>query len=76
MISNWPIYGLKKEVMRKEWLQDYITVDFEGVKAMIFKNYDKVLSTTFGDYMKMPPKEKRVTHHSYNAYLKEDKDGR
>lgn len=74
MISNWPSYSLEKEVMRKEWLNEYITMDFEGIKAMVFKDYDKILSTTFGDYMKLPPKEKRITHHSYKAYLKEVKN--
>ena len=30
---------------------------------MIIKNYDKYLTHIFGDYMKLPPKEKQVPGH-------------
>lgn len=44
--------------------------DFEGEKYTGVKNYDTYLTTMYGDYMKLPPKEKRVTHHHYIAYYK------
>lgn len=70
VMSDWAIYGVKKEIQNIDDIQEYITTDFEGIDAMIFKNYDHILRTTFGDYMKLPPKEKRKTHHSYKAYIK------
>ena len=37
-------------------------LDFEGHKLWGPQNYDKVLSILFGDYMKIPPKEKQIVH--------------
>ena len=30
--------------------------------------YDKYLSNAYGNYMKLPPLEKRVAHHDFIAY--------
>ena len=46
--------------------------DFEGEKYPVPVGYDKWLKAFYGDYMKLPPVEKRVTHHSFKAYLLED----
>ena len=35
---------------------------FEGKEYFVFKNYDEFLRSVYGDYLKMPPKEKRVNH--------------
>lgn len=35
---------------------------FEGHKAFICKNYDKYLSSLYGDYMQIPPVDKREKH--------------
>ena len=50
--------------------ESLISLDFEGRKFMAIKNYNEVLRMMYGDYMKLPPKEKQVTHHDYIAYLK------
>lgn len=46
---------------------DYVFEDriFKGLK-----NSDSVLTDTYGDYMQLPPEEKRITHHELNAYWK------
>jgi len=36
--------------------------DFENIKAPIFTGYDYYLKNLYGDYMKIPPKEKRERH--------------
>ena len=35
---------------------------FENMKIMIFKNYDEILRTTFGNYMQLPPENQRKAH--------------
>ena len=55
-------YG-KKERIKKEWLGNGIIVDFENIRVRIPTNFDAYLSHIYGDYMKMPPKEKQVGHH-------------
>ncbi|MBR1762696.1 MAG: LicD family protein [Eubacterium sp.] len=43
---------------------DGIMAEFEGEMFRIPKNYDKVLRIEYGDYMQLPPVEKRVTNHT------------
>ena len=62
VVSDNPVYSYEKEIQEFENIKEYIDVYFEGIKVMIFKNYDKILHTTFGNYMQLPPVEKRVTH--------------
>lgn len=50
---------------------DYQLYDFEEFKFMGIKKADEYLRTVFGDYMQLPPKEKRVPHHI--AYIDLDK---
>ena len=70
---NWPLYSNKQETRSNQDFREYIDADFEDMKAMIVKNYDNVLRETFGDYMKMPPKEKRVNKHGIKAYWRDEK---
>lgn len=72
VVSNWPTYDFKKEIQLKSDMDKYIDVDFEGIKAMAFKNYDNILRTTFGNYMELPPKEKRIPKHNLTAYWKDE----
>ena len=43
---------------------------FEGKKYEIPKGYDEMLKITYGDYMKLPPKEKQIAHHDFVAWKK------
>ena len=42
---------------------------FEGREYAIPCGCDTWLREYYGDYMQLPPEEKRITHHSYKAYL-------
>lgn len=46
----------------KEWFTDRAEYDFEGQKLMGTKDYDAVLKFWYGDYMTLPPEEKRIQH--------------
>ncbi|MBQ0106030.1 MAG: LicD family protein [Armatimonadetes bacterium] len=53
----------------KELFEESIEWDFEGHKIMIPKEYDRLLTKMFGDYMTPPPPEKRVFQHQ-NIFLR------
>ena len=62
-------YGIK-EVLDSLSFDDVFMVDFEGFKFPAPKGYDAYLKSLYGDYMQLPPKEKRITHHAFKAYWK------
>ncbi len=47
----------------KEIFSSSVLKDFEGVKLPVPVGYDKYLKMAFGDYMKLPPKDKQVPSH-------------
>ena len=51
---------------------------FEKGSYYIPSDYDVILRNLYGDYMKLPPEEKRVYAHGYKAYIldEEDKNGK
>lgn len=57
-----------REVFKKSWFQEYILVDFEGSFFKAPAGYKNVLEAMYGNYMKLPPKEKRITTHSFDAW--------
>lgn len=48
----------------KEWAQRTSQVEFEGRSLMAPADPDAVLQMLYGDYMELPPEEKRVPSHS------------
>ena len=46
----------------------YKDIAFENRQYMAVCDTDSYLTHTFGDYMKLPPIEKQVSHHEYIAY--------
>ena len=40
---------------------------FEGIKVNLPENYHAYLSSIYGDYMELPPVEKRNGHHYYEV---------
>lgn len=58
------------EVLKTSWFKEYILSDFEDAQFMITKEYDTVLRSIFGDYMKLPPKDKRGGFHTATFYWK------
>lgn len=61
----------KKEIMKKEIFESPIEMDFESHKVCGIKNYDSYLKNIYGNYMEMPPAEKRITHHTFEAWKKD-----
>ena len=46
--------------------------EFEGRQYRIPIGYDAYLRSIYGDYMQLPPVEHRVTHHTFDAWWKDD----
>lgn len=69
----------KKSIFRKNnpygyvfWLEDFkksIKQRFEDTKINVPVGYDRYLRMDFpGDYMQLPPEEKRIAHHKYDIH--------
>ncbi len=68
-ISNG-YYG-SREIMSRHVYDDRIRVEFEGNSFWAPSGYDTYLKSLYGDYMKLPPEDKRVPHHQFKAYFAE-----
>lgn len=62
--------NISNEVYKSEMFSSYVELVFEGVRFKAVKLYVSMLTQNYGDYMQLPPVEKRVSHHSFNAYWK------
>ena len=58
------------ELIDREQFNKTIKVEFEGLKFNSLSNYDEYLSGIYGDYMQLPPEDKRI-QHSFKAIIKE-----
>lgn len=63
-------YG-EKEHMQQSVFTSYVSLQFEGRQYMAIAAYDAYLTKHYGDYMKLPPKEKQVSEHPYLVWWKE-----
>lgn len=63
LVANYCGAWDKKEIVPTEWLSEICYFPFEGMLVPCPKCYDKYLRHIYGDYMQLPPVEKRVTHH-------------
>ena len=62
--------SVTKAVCSKEVFSSFIEGEFEGKMYKIPVGYDKWLSTFYGDYMQLPPIEKRKSNHDFKAWVK------
>lgn len=68
-ISSISTYGVRKR-NRKQVFDSAIEMEFEGRNYLVPSGYDEYLKDTYGDYMQLPPVEKRKTHHINRVYWK------
>lgn len=65
-------YNLLKETIPISEFEPYAQLEFEGKLYNVPRNWDLYLSRIYGDYMTLPPVEKRVAH--YPQYIGFDKN--
>lgn len=58
----------KNEIMETDVFREYEDILFEGRQLKAIRGKEIYLQHLYGDYMKLPPEEKRVTHHTFKAY--------
>ena len=73
VITYAGIAGYKKETFPKAFLEPSATLEFEGRQYTVPGNYDAWLKHIYGDYMQLPPIEKRKPHPA--ARVSFDTDG-
>ena len=62
-ISNLSgVYGYDRETIPRTFMTTYMYVTFEDRKYLIIKNYHDYLTKIYGDYMQLPPENKRNSH--------------
>lgn len=55
-------YGYEKECLERKWVTNLELVDFETETFLSYKDKIDYLEYFYGDYMQLPPEEKRVGH--------------
>lgn len=57
-----------REILPREVFDEHTNVTFEGSNYRAPKGYDRYLTSKYGNYMQLPPEEKRVSTHDSQAY--------
>ena len=76
IISNIDGNWREREIMEREIFGEPRLYNFNGLKIYGVSNPEKYLTNLYGDWRRLPPKEKRKTHHDYikldldRSYLK------
>jgi len=60
-----------KEIIETQVYSEYRDIVFEGKTFKAMKNCEIYLEHLYGDYMQLPPEDKRVSHHMFKAYWKD-----
>ena len=61
LLGNWG----KRELVPVEVIGSPRNYRFENIEIMGIEKYDRYLTNIYGDWRKVPPKEKQVTHHDF-----------
>lgn len=65
-----PVWADNLYFHKKADFEKFMLVDFENIKISVPVNYNRILKDIYGDYMCLPPENKRVPQHGYKAYKK------
>ena len=66
-----PYYWVEKTraFLPKSVYDELDNLFFEGKEYPAPKDFDTVLRSLFGNYMQLPPAEKRISHHAYDSFI-------
>ena len=52
-------------IFKRTWFEETIDVPFGDTTVRIPRDFDEYLTCLYGDYMKLPPLEQRVSAHNH-----------
>ena len=61
-------YGFNKQLVQKSTYGNPVYIEFEDSEFFAPSEYEYLLKKIFGDYMKLPPLEKRISGHIITNY--------
>lgn len=64
-VATFQTPNILKYAFNKDALEPYHRIEFEGCKVSVTNNYKEHLQQSYGDYMKLPPKDQRENHCAY-----------
>lgn len=67
----WGLYGIGERVEKREF-ENFVKVEFENNEFFAMACWDKYLTGIYGDYMTLPPEDKRGSHHIVAYRIKSD----
>lgn len=67
----WYFTQPEKVLFERSFFDNFTKKPFEKCDFYVPTEYDKLLKQEYGDYMQLPPVDKRVYHHQYKAYKKQ-----
>jgi lipopolysaccharide cholinephosphotransferase len=65
-VAYMPAVKWEREIFPRYMLDKRVLHKFENTELYIPDNSDMYLKIMYGNYMQLPPKEKRVSHHRYS----------
>lgn len=68
LVGNVLMPFFVKDVFPKNIFEEGVEKQFENLQLQVPKEYDFYLKQIYGDYMKLPPEEKRKGEHFYHTY--------
>ena len=67
----FPYYGLRNRTRTKVF-ESYMKTPFEEYEFSIIQEYDEFLRDIYGDYMVLPPEDKRIPKHNVHKFYWND----
>lgn len=64
-------YG-ERDIFSKKFFENTVQLEFEGLYFSAPAEWDDYLKQLYGNYMELPPTEKRVAHHNFKATYMEE----
>ena len=55
---------IENDILSESSFDKFVKVEFMNRSFMVIEDYDSWLKKIYGDYMQLPPLEKRITHHT------------